>query len=71
LEILDSGFRRNDAKREFLTFYEFVKIETGIRDLSRSQIRWTCKKVRSDFLRGYQNKELKNGKTHGRRFNEA
>jgi len=24
LERLDSGFRRNDAKREFLTFYEFV-----------------------------------------------
>ena len=26
LERLDSGFRRNDAKREFLTFYEGVKI---------------------------------------------
>jgi hypothetical protein len=27
LERLDYGFRRNDAKREFLTVYEFVNIE--------------------------------------------
>jgi hypothetical protein len=26
LKILDSGFRRNDEKGRFSTFYEFVKI---------------------------------------------
>jgi hypothetical protein len=27
LEILDSGFRRNDGKGAFSTFYEFIKIQ--------------------------------------------
>jgi hypothetical protein len=27
LEILDSGFRRNDGKGAFSTFYEFINIE--------------------------------------------
>jgi len=26
LKILDSGFRRNDEKGYFLTFYEFIKV---------------------------------------------
>jgi hypothetical protein len=29
LRTLDSGFRRNDRKRAFSTFYETIKIETG------------------------------------------
>lgn len=31
LERLDSGFRRNDAKREFLTFYEGVKLNSLVK----------------------------------------
>jgi hypothetical protein len=26
---LDSGFRRNDGKTHFLTFYEFIKVPAG------------------------------------------
>jgi hypothetical protein len=30
LEILDSGFRRNDENGQFQTFYETIKIAKGI-----------------------------------------
>ncbi len=29
LKILDSGFRRNDRKRYFVTFCEFIKFDFG------------------------------------------
>jgi len=30
LNLLDSGFRRNDGKENFSTFYEFVKVKAQI-----------------------------------------
>ena len=53
LKSLDSGFRRNDGKRYFLTFYKLRKNETNYNNLSVSLRIIISQRYNHLFYKGY------------------